>query len=393
MLDSLKKTDEDRYKPDTAFDNLTSLAAEVLGTPVSLFSVIDYARDRQVFRGETGLNAPWSDARETPLSHSFCQHVVSEEAPLIVDDAPKHPLVKDNLAIPDLDVIAYLGVPVRDETDTVVGALCIIDNEARAWQDQDRQKLEKLAACVEDTIKAHHALALSDALQESETLREELRDFAYAISHDLKSPVNSIGLILSELQTDDLEPEELDQMVGMASRTVTRMQTLIEDTLLFTRTLGEAPVPELFDVAGLVEEVQEDLLNTITAAGGSVETGTLHPLLACRSQISLLLRNLIENAMKYAHPDRPPVARIEMKRDDHVIELSVADNGKGIPSEHYERVFSLFQRLDDRDETSGSGIGLTLCRRIATNHGAELLVSSTPDEGSTFTLSIQRQVR
>jgi GAF domain-containing protein len=100
-------------RDDPAFDRLTRMATKLLDVPVALVSIVD--ADRQVFASCLGLGPPWSESRETPLSHSFCQHAVAAGEPLVVPDAREHPVLKDNLAIRDLGVIAYLGIPLYDD--------------------------------------------------------------------------------------------------------------------------------------------------------------------------------------------------------------------------------------------------------------------------------------
>src|SRR5262245_21174925 len=95
---------------EPAFDRLTQLAARILKAPVVLISLVD--ADRQFFKSSYGRVDPWAMLRETPLSHSFCQYAVDSGAPLIINDARIHPLVRDNLAIPDLNVAAYAGIPL-----------------------------------------------------------------------------------------------------------------------------------------------------------------------------------------------------------------------------------------------------------------------------------------
>ena len=132
--------------PEARFDRLANLAAEMIGAPVALVSLVD--EDRQYFKSCVGLPAPWSDRRETPLSHSFCQHVVVAREPLVVEDARVHPLLHDNLAIRDLGVIAYLGIPLIDAGGHALGSLCVIDTEPRAWSDADVQVMRDVAAAV-----------------------------------------------------------------------------------------------------------------------------------------------------------------------------------------------------------------------------------------------------
>ncbi|HEX9952217.1 MAG TPA: PAS domain S-box protein, partial [Rubricoccaceae bacterium] len=136
--------------PEPAFDRLTELAKRLLAVPIALVTLVDH--DRQFFKSQQGLAEPWATARETPLSHSFCQYVVAEDAPFVVEDARTHPLVQDNLATRDLGVVAYLGVPVHSPDGQPLGSICAIDTEPRVWMDDDRAVLIHLAAIVESEI-------------------------------------------------------------------------------------------------------------------------------------------------------------------------------------------------------------------------------------------------
>lgn len=118
---------------DHALQRISRLATALLGSPVSLVSLVTV--DEQVFAAQVGLPEEWS--RGTPISHSFCQHVVDQDSPLIVADAREHELVRDNPAIEDLDVIAYCGVPLRDAKGRPVGAFCVIDSDPRDWTEDE----------------------------------------------------------------------------------------------------------------------------------------------------------------------------------------------------------------------------------------------------------------
>jgi len=136
---------------EDAFDQLTKLTCATLDVPVALVSLVD--DHRQFFKSCIGLPEPWASLRETPLSHSFCQHAVVSGAPLIIQDAREHPLVKDNLAIEDLGVIAYAGIPLRSRDGHVLGTLCVIDHKPRAWNPTQLKLLEYLAGCVMSRIE------------------------------------------------------------------------------------------------------------------------------------------------------------------------------------------------------------------------------------------------
>jgi Stage II sporulation protein E (SpoIIE)/GAF domain len=136
---------------EQAFDRLTELAIAALGVPISLISLV--TDDRQFFKSQSGLPSPVAEARETPLSHSFCQHVVADRRPLVIDDTRRDERVSANLAIPELGAIAYAGVPLRTRDGEVLGTFCAIDQQPRAWSPRDVAVLESLAAATMDIVR------------------------------------------------------------------------------------------------------------------------------------------------------------------------------------------------------------------------------------------------
>jgi len=138
-------------KEDPVLHRLTRLAAKTLDGSVALMSLVE--EERQFFASSYGLPEPWATERGTTLLHSFCQHVVVSNQPLLVSDARKHPLVQRNLAIEDLDVIAYIGVPLVDARDNTLGSLCVIEHEPRQWRSQEVELLHDIAAAVMDRVE------------------------------------------------------------------------------------------------------------------------------------------------------------------------------------------------------------------------------------------------
>ena len=129
--------------PEESFDRLTRLAARLLHCSVSFVTIID--RHRQFFKSAQGLAEPWQSKRETPLSHSFCQHVVASGSCLRITDSRCHEKFCNSPAIQDLGVISYLGVPLQSQ-GTSVGALCVVESEPRQWTDEELATLQDLAA-------------------------------------------------------------------------------------------------------------------------------------------------------------------------------------------------------------------------------------------------------
>jgi two-component sensor histidine kinase len=162
----------DTHLPDSAaeeaFDRLTRMVTRLLGVPVSLVSLVDDRR--QFFKSQHGLEGPVSVERQTPLSHSFCQHVVIAQAPLIVTDAESDPRVSDNPAVPDLGVRAYLGVPLTLPSGHVIGSLCAIDTTPRQWSDADLKSMSDVAEIVMSEIGLRREIAKRRKAEDNQEL-------------------------------------------------------------------------------------------------------------------------------------------------------------------------------------------------------------------------------
>jgi len=132
-------------EPEPGFDRHARLAAQMLSAPIALVSLVD--EDRQFFKSGLGV-----EERETPLSHSFCQHAVARREPLVVDDAREHPILKDNPAVQEMGAIAYAGVPLIDPDGHALGTLCVLDSRPRQWSSHQVELLTDLAESVMSEI-------------------------------------------------------------------------------------------------------------------------------------------------------------------------------------------------------------------------------------------------
>jgi GAF domain-containing protein len=183
-VESLRRASLGPYA-DAAFDRFAKLVRKVLGVPVALVSIVEPGR--QVFPGQVGLAEPWAGARETPLSHSLCQHVVAEGAPKVFPDARIYAQVRDNQAIPDLNVIAYAGFPLDDAEGRTLGSLCAIDDKPRAWTPDELAILADLAeACASELrLRIAHKTAeeARQAAEEARRTAEEVRQAAEEARH------------------------------------------------------------------------------------------------------------------------------------------------------------------------------------------------------------------
>jgi CheY-like chemotaxis protein len=154
-LQSVRKSGLLDTPAEPEFDLLTRLAATLLHAPTALLSIVD--SDRQFFKSSIGVGEPWLSARETPLSHSFCQWVVVSGETFVVNDAGQHPLVRHNLAVRDLSVAAYAGVPVQNAGSEPIGSFCVVDTHARTWSDDELTMLQDLAAVAQAEMAVRQA--------------------------------------------------------------------------------------------------------------------------------------------------------------------------------------------------------------------------------------------
>ena len=200
-----------------------------LGVPVALVSLV--RSDEQVFPGAVGLGEPWARTRRTPLTHSFCQHVVTAGSPLVIEDANTDPLVADNPAVRDLGVAAYAGMPLTDGAGHVLGSLCAIDLVPRTWRPDELEVLADLAEACSTELRLRLAQveaerertrrddleeSLRDAVDRSQTLLDVSRSVADSVS------MEDVRAGLAALTRGVLEPDHLDVFVlaedGVLSR-------------------------------------------------------------------------------------------------------------------------------------------------------------------------------
>ena len=397
--------------PEAAFDRLTRLVRRLLDVPVALVSLVD--ADRQFFKSADGLPEPWATRRETPLSHSFCQHVVAAGAPLRVEDARRHPLVCDSLAVPELGVVAYLGMPLATADGHVLGALCAIDTKPRAWSAEAAAALRDLAAVAVSEVALRHLarelearLCAEAAAREAAQARlaqarrlEALGQLAGGVAHDFANVLQAVQggarLAAERLERDPGAARHLLGLVGDAAR---RGASVTRRLLAFARR-GELRVAPV-DAVALLRELGEVLAHTLGGAGLSVrvEAGPgLPPVLADRGELEAVLVNLATNARDamprggaltlaataetVADGAAPRPAGL---RPGRYVRLAATDTGNGMDPATLARAAEPF--FTTKPEGEGTGLGLAMARDFAEQAGGGLGLASEPGRGTTVTL-------
>ncbi|QDU57324.1 Phytochrome-like protein cph1 [Aeoliella mucimassa] len=221
----------------------------------------------------------------------------------------------------------------------------------------------------------------------------ELEHFAYIASHDLQEPLRKISAYCSLLKDEKgnmLDEEGLDYL-DVAMRGSERLSQLVKDLLTFSRITTRGQALEAVDSNTSVQEAVANLEMSIEESGAEIIVDRLPGVMTDASQLTQLFQNLIGNALKY-RGDESPVIHISGKKVGEQCEFSVCDNGIGIDKQFHDKIFQIFQRLHNRREYSGTGIGLALCKRIVERSGGIIWVDSEPGRGSTFHFTMKATV-
>ncbi|MGD1855277.1 MAG: ATP-binding protein [Leptolyngbyaceae cyanobacterium] len=372
--------------PEEAFDQFTRMASTILETPVSLISLVD--RDRQFFKSCLGLLDPWASARETPLSHSFCQHVVRTEEVLAIADARQHPLLQNNLAVTELNVIAYLGIPLRTSQGYTLGSLCVIDSVPRYWAKRDITILQHLAQL---TIEKIELRALASQFQ-SDYLRlrglELHRDeMAAMLVHDLRNPLSSLITGLQLAQRDANLAQKSQSMLQISLESAQQLLTLVNNILEINRLEEEQLALHLTTVRSdrVIANACKtmELLATQRRVSLSMTADQALSHEADEEKLQRLLVNLIANSIQHT-PEGGQVS-VEAQAVAAGIQYAVTDTGKGIPADAYELIFQKFGRIaQQRSSDESLGLGLTFSRIVVEAHGGQIWVESKLGQGSQF---------
>lgn len=219
---------------------------------------------------------------------------------------------------------------------------------------------------------------------------EDLEQFAYVASHDLQEPLRAVSSFVQLLQRQyqGKLDAKADEYIRFIVDGVARMQALIKDLLVYSRVGRRGDTRAAVDVDQILQTVMADLADPIEQSGALVTHDSMPTVRANAGQLAQLFQNLLGNAIKFRRADVRPEIHVGATRRSDGWLFSVRDNGIGIPAQHLERVFLIFQRLHTRDEYAGTGIGLAICKRIVDHHGGRIWVESSPGQGSTFQFTI-----
>jgi signal transduction histidine kinase len=294
-------------------------------------------------------------------------------------------LRREGLDIPVILVSGSLGESTAVECiKQGAGDYVLKDHMARLPQSIRRAMREK-------ALREEHRRSLEELARSN----KDLEQFAYVASHDLQEPLRMVATycqLLAERYEGKLD-ENADKYIHYAVEGALRMQALVQDLLLFSRVGRQERQATLVDCNALLDIALKNLQTAIEESGATIERRGLPEMVTAGSQLVQVFQNLVGNAIKF-HADRPPRIEVSAEKTSTAWVFSVVDNGIGIAPEHAEIIFVIFKRLHTRTEYPGSGIGLSICKKIIEQQGGRIWVESKPGGGSTFRFTLPvRKVR
>lgn len=227
------------------------------------------------------------------------------------------------------------------------------------------------------------------AQEELARSNQDLEQFAYVASHDLQEPLRMVATytqLLAERYRGQLD-DNADKYIHYAVDGALRMQALVQDLLTFSRIGRQGTDLQSTDCNAVVETAVKNLGPAVDESRARVTHDPLPTVMADGSQLLQVFQNLIGNALKFRGPQPPAIHLSASKRGKEWL-FSVADNGIGIAPEHADSIFVIFKRLHTRAEYPGSGIGLSICKKIIERQGGRIWVESQPGQGATFKFTL-----
>jgi signal transduction histidine kinase len=231
--------------------------------------------------------------------------------------------------------------------------------------------------------------ALNQTLADLTRSNADLEKFAYVASHDLQEPLRNVAgcLQLLEQKYKNNLDAQADQYIGYAIEGAVRMKALVQDLLAYSRIGTRGRPVEQVDCQQILSRTIANLRPAIADAGAVIAHDPLPTVLADDTQLLQVFQNLIQNAIKFRQDEPPQVHVSAVKNDDEWV-FSVRDNGIGIESRYFDRIFEIFQRLNKRERYDGTGMGLAIVKKVVESHRGRLWVESEPEKGTTFYFTI-----
>jgi len=377
--------------PEANYDSITDIIASICQTPISLITLVD--KDRTFLKSRYGI-----DQSESPRDISFCAHAIASDDDItIIPDATKDVRFKGNPLLTEARIAFYAGVPLMDKNGYKLGTLCVFDTKPRNLNDTQLCALKSMAQHVmllfEERHRNKELLRVQKDLQDR---NEELKNFAGIVSHDLKAPLSNIMMIADLIQKENKGKisdksykylQYLRDAGASLSRYIDGMLTFYKSDELASEEFEEISFMDL--VEDIIAMVVTDEHTLVTYAPDMDAT-----MYTSNAALHQILLNLVSNSIKYGDKD-PTTIHVQLLEEPSFYQLSVQDNGRGIPSDQIDNVFKLFHTAaeEDRNGNKGTGIGLATTKRLLDELQGTISTESEVGVGTTITMKFPKDIK
>ena len=374
--------------PEEEYDAITKIASSICDTPIALVSIID--EKRQWFKSNHGM-----ETKETHKDLAFCAHSILNPNEIFeVEDATKDERFFDNPLTTDApNVIFYAGAPLNTSEGYPLGTLCVIDNKPKKLNDTQKEALNLLANQVVRLFELRKSNAkLKSANKDIVKLNDILNNFAFRLTHDLKSPINNINFLIDVLKEDHFElfkETQAENYFNLIADRISYMDNLINDILAYSKVTSKNIVFNAFNIKNLIKGIIKniDIENKIDFIPENLDTDIFS------SKIGLLqvFQNLISNSKKFTDEEKV-IIKISFSEDTENYNFVYEDNGPGIPKKYWKKVFEMFETLH-KNSNNNTGVGLSTVKSNIERLGGSITLSNRIDnkKGVCFKFNIQKK--
>lgn len=368
---------------------------------------------------------------ELEIQTTICNEIRAAREAVVIDNVSEDPVYCEHHTPKIYGFQSYISVPIFRKDGSMFGTLCAIDpnvhkvsspeitelfrlftdlisfhlNVAENVRDSEKKILEEVALnAALDNLVTQRTAQLAEKNVLLEKMNKELQAFNYISSHDLQEPLRKIQTFASALKAQEinLSPKGKDYFERMQNA-AQRMQKLINDLLLYSRASLADRKYEKTDLATILEETEIELADEIITRNTTLVIENTCNAQVIPFQIKQLFINLVSNSIKFCPESRNPVIKIsciiasgleviqDIPRESNYCHISVEDNGIGFEQKFGDRIFEVFQRLHNRAQYTGTGIGLAIVKKIADNHNGYVFATGTPDKGARFDIYIPQE--
>lgn len=352
---------------------------------------------------EPPLICPHTLMMEDNVEHTREMHEDDLDGDFIVSASPiyneKQELIGDVHVLRDITQRKKAELRIQgmlENEQSLTEELRVSNEELQDITEELQTSNEGLQSTTIELQKANEKLtsykdSLEEAIEKLEISNRELEQFAYVASHDLQEPlrmVSSFAQLLEKRYKGELD-DDADDFIGFIVEGAQRMKDLIDDLLTFSRLSTASREFRPTNMNKVLEDVLLSIKPSVEAENATITHDDLPTVQCDPSQLRQLFQNLISNAIKFH--EKPPEIHIFAEESDGKWRFGVSDNGIGIHPDHQDKIFDIFKRLHTREEYEGTGIGLSICKRIVEIHGGDIWVKSKPGEGSTFYFTLPKR--